>query len=152
MGYATKDQMPLPIMQEKVFPLAKGQISEPIPLPGGTYGVFQVMDEVPVSLERVRSIVETELHREKAGLRSMELGRELLKVLNLRPREDGFEFLATRLESEGHAFSEVERGTVLYEFDGGTITVGEFVDSAKRTTGNSREMCWRRCAGLRSPS
>ena len=121
MGYATKDQMPLPIMQEKVFPLAKGQISEPIPLPGGTYGVFQVMDEAPVSLERVRSIVETELHREKAGLRSVELGRELREALNLRPREDGFELLAARLE----------RGTVLYEFDGGTITVGEFVDSAQ---------------------
>ena len=131
MGYATKDQMPLPVMQEKVFPLKKGQISEPIPLPGGTYGVFQVMDEAPVSLERVRSIVVTGLHREKAGLRSMELGRELREVLNLRPQEDGFELLAARLESEGHTFSEVERGTVLYEFDGGTITVGEFVDSAR---------------------
>ena len=131
MGYATKDQMPLPIMQEKVFPLKKGQISEPIPLPGGTYGVFQVMDEAPVSLERVRSIVEAELRREKAGLRSMALGRELLDALDLRPQEDAIEFLAARLESEGHAFSEAERGTVLYEFAGGTITVGEFVDSAR---------------------
>ena len=130
-GYATKDQMPLPIMQEKVFPLEKGQISEPIPLPGGTYGVFQVMDEAPVSLERVRSIVVTELHREKASLRAMELGRELRDALDVQPREDGFELLVTRLESEGDAFSEVERGTVLYEFDGGTITVGEFVDSAQ---------------------
>jgi len=131
MGYAIKDQMPLPIMQEKVFPLEKGQLSEPIPLPGGTYGVFQVMDEIPVPLERVRSVVEAELHREKAGHRSMELGRELLQVLDLRPREDGIEFLAVRLERAGHTFSAVERGTVLYEFDGGTITVGEFVDSAR---------------------
>ena len=131
MGYATKDQMPLPIMQEKVFPLAKGQISEPIPLPGGTYGVFQVMDEAPVSLERVRSIVETELRREKARFRAIALGRELRDALDAQPREDGFELLAARLESEGHAFSEVERGTVLYEFAGGTITVGEFVDSAR---------------------
>ncbi len=130
-GYATKDQMPLPVMQEKVFPLKKGQITEPIPLPGGTYGVFQVVVEVPVPLERVRSVVEAELHREKAGFRSMELGRELLEVLDLRPREDGIEFLAARLESEGHTFSEVERGTVLYEFDGGTVTVGEFVDAAR---------------------
>ena len=130
-GYATKDQMPLPVMQEKVFPLKKGQITEPIPLPGGTYGVFQVVVEVPVPLERVRSLVEAELHREKAGLRSMELGRELLEALDLRPREDGIEFLAARLESEGHTFSEVERGTVLYEFDGGTVTVGEFVDAAR---------------------
>ena len=131
MGYATKDQMPLPIMQEKVFPLAKGQISEPIPLPGGTYGVFQVMDEAPVSLERVRSIVEAELRREQAGLRSIELGRELRDALDVQPREDGFELLAARLESEEHAFSEAERGTVLYKFAGGTITVGEFVDSAQ---------------------
>ena len=130
-GYATKDQMPLPVMQEKVFPLKKDQITEPIPLPGGTYGVFQVVVEVPVPLERVRSVVEAELHREKAGFRSMELGRELLEVLDLRPREDGIEFLAARLESEGHTFSEVERGTVLYEFDGGTVTVGEFVDAAR---------------------
>ena len=130
-GYATKDQMPLPVMQEKVFPLKKGQITEPIPLPGGTYGVFQVVVEVPVPLERVRSLVEAELHREKAGLRSMELGRELLEALDLRPREDGIEFLAARLESEGYTFSEVERGTVLYEFDGGTVTVGEFVDAAR---------------------
>ena len=130
-GSATKDQMPLPVMQEKVFPLKKGQITEPIPLPGGTYGVFQVVVEVPVPLERVRSVVEAELHREKAGLRSMELGRELLEVLDLRPREDGIEFLAARLESEGYTFSEVERGTVLYEFDSGTVTVGEFVDAAR---------------------
>ena len=131
MGYATKDQMPLPVMQEKVFPLAKGQISEPIPLPGGTYGVFQVMDEAPVSLERVRSIVETELRREKARFRAIALGRELRDALDVQPREDAIEFLAARLESEGHAFSEAERGTVLYEFAGGTITVGEFVDSAR---------------------
>lgn len=130
-GYATKDQMPLPVMQEKVFPLEKGQTSEPIPLPGGTYGVFQVMDEAPVALERVRSIVVTELHRKKAGLRSMELGRELRDALNLRPQADGFEFLAARLKTEGHSFSEEERGTVLYEFDGGTIAVGEFVDAAQ---------------------
>ena len=130
-GYVTKDQMPLPIMQEKVYPLEKGQISEPIPLPGRSYGVFQVVDEVPLPLERVRRLVEAELHREQARVRSMELGRELRDALDARPREDGFELLATRLESEGHSFSEVERGSVLYEFDGGTITVGEFVDSAR---------------------
>ena len=130
-GSATRDQMPLAVMQEKVFPLEKGQITEPIPLPGGTYGVFKVMDEVPVPLERVRSVVEAELHREKAGFRSMELGRELRDALDVRPRVDGFELLAARLESGGHTFSEVERGTVLYEFDGGTITVGEFVDSSR---------------------
>ena len=108
---ATKDQMPEPIMREKVFPLEKGQISEPIPLSDGTYGVFKVVDEVPVPLERVRGLVQAELHREKARRRSIELGRELLKVLNLRPREDGFELLVARLEREGHAFSEAERGT-----------------------------------------
>ena len=128
---ATKDQMPEPIMREKVFPLKKGQISDPIPLSDGTYGVFKVVDEVAVPLERVRSLVVAELHREKASLRSMELGRELRDALNLRLREDGFELLAARLESEGHAFSEAERSTVLYEFDGSTITVGEFVDSAQ---------------------
>ena len=128
---ATKDQMPEPIMREKVFPLAKGQISEPIPLSDDTYGVFKVVDEVPVPLERVRGLVRAELHREKARLRSMELGQELLDALNLRPRADGFELLTARLESGGHAFSEAERGTVLYEFDGGTITVGEFIDSAQ---------------------
>ena len=135
-GYVTRDQIPLPIMRQKVYPLAKGEISEPLPLPGGSYGVFQVVEEVTVPLERVRRLVEAELHREKARVRSMELGRELRDALDARPREDGFELLAARLESGG-ALSEAERGSVLYEFDGGAVTVGELVDSARE---NYREL------------
>ncbi len=142
-GYATGDQMPLAVMQEKVYPLAVGQITEPISLPGGTYGVFTVVEEIPVPLERVRSVVETELHRQKARLRSTELGRELREALDLQPREDGFDLLEARLESEERAFSEADRTTVLYEFDGGTITVGDLVDSARENyrefSGEARE-------------
>lgn len=142
-GYVTRDQLPLPIIQLKVYPLEKGQISEAIPLPGGNYGVFQVVDEVAVPLEKVRRLVEAELHREKARVRTIELGRELRDDLDAHPREESFEFFATRLESEGHTFSEGERGTVLYEFDGGTIKVGEFLDSARDNyqafSGNVRE-------------
>ena len=130
-GYVTRDQLPLPIIQLKVYPLEKGQISEAIPLPGGNYGIFQVVDEVAVPLEKARRLVEAELHREKARAMTIELGRELREDLEARPREESFEFLATRLESEGHRFSEGERGTVLYEFDGGTIKLGEFLDSAR---------------------
>lgn len=129
-GYVTRDQMPLPIIREKVYPLGEGEISEPLPLPGGSYGVFQVVEEVTVPLERVRRLVEAGLHREKARVRSTELGRELREALDARPREDGFELLAARLESGG-ALTGAERATVLYEFDGGAITVGEFVDSAR---------------------
>ena len=135
-GYVTRDQIPLPIMREKVYPLGKGEVSEPLPLPGGTYGVFQVVDEVAVPLERVRRLVEAELHREKARVRSVELGRELRDALDARPREEGFELLAARLESGEHPFSEEERGSVLYEFDGGAVTVGEFVDSARENYRN----------------
>ena len=129
-GHVTRDQMPLPIMRQEVYPLGKGEISGPLPLPGGSWGVFQVVDEVTVPLERVRSLVEGELHREKASVRSVELGRELREALDARPREEGFELLAARLESGG-ALTEAERGSVLYEFDGGAVTVGEFVDSAR---------------------
>ena len=129
-GYVTRDQIPLAIMRDKVYPLEEGEISEPLPLPGGSYGVFQVVEEVTVPLERVRRLVEAELHREKARVRSVELGRELREALHARPREDGFELLYARLESVGR-LSEEERASVLYEFDGGAITVGELVDSAR---------------------
>jgi len=108
----------------------KGQISEVLSLPGGTFGVFTVADEVPVPLEQVRRVVESELHREKAQARSAEIGSELFDALNARPREEGFEFLVRRLETEGVSFSAAERETVLYEFDGGAVTVGEFIDLA----------------------
>ena len=146
-GYATGDQMPLAVMQEKVYPLEAGQITEPILLPEGTYGVFTVVEEVPVRLEQVRSVVEAELHRQKAGVRSMELGRELREALNLQPREDGFDLLAARLESGERAFSEADRATVLYEFDGGTVTVGDLVDSGREKyrefSGEAREQARR---------
>ena len=130
-GYALKDQMPLHIMQDKVFPLQKGEISEPIPMPSGQFGIFKVMDEKPVPLDRVRSLVEGELHREKASARSMALGQRLQETLDLRARDEGLRFLAERLAERGYDFSEDERTTVLYEFDGGAITVGEFVDQAQ---------------------
>ncbi len=128
---ATKDQMPEPIMQVKVFPLKKGEISEPVPLSNGTYGVFKVMDEEHVPLNKVRNLVRIELHRQKASALSVELGQQLKQSLNLRLREDNMDFLTERLEDGGHAFSEVERNTALYEFDGGAITVGDLIDSAR---------------------
>ena len=42
----------------------EGQITEALSLPGGTYGVFTVADEMAVPLEQVRSVVESELRRE----------------------------------------------------------------------------------------
>lgn len=130
-GYVTRDRIPEPILQERVYVLAKGQITEALSLPGGTYGVFTVADEMAVPLEQVRSVVESELRREKVQARSAEIATELWESLHARPREDGFEFVLTRLETEGVSFSEAERGMVMYEFDGGTVTVGEFVDSAR---------------------
>ena len=150
-GYVTRDQLPLPVMREKVYPSRRVRSPNRCPLPGGSYGVFQVVEEVTVPLERVRRLVEAGLHREKARVRSMELGGELRDALDARPREDGFELLAARLESGG-TLSEAELGSVLYEFDAAPSRWGSSSTRPARTTGSSPETCVGRCGGSRSPS
>ena len=55
--YLIKDELYPRILQEKVFPLASGQFSEPV-LFNDQFGVYEVTAEVPVKLSVVQSVIE----------------------------------------------------------------------------------------------
>lgn len=129
-GYARKGDM-IPLFQEKVFPLHKGEMTEPVELPDGHYAIFQVTDERKVDLQAVRGVLEPELTKEKYSAKVKELIEKLQKGLGLHSHYQGLRFLAERARRGGVDFSEAERDTILYEFTGGRITLGSVVDLAR---------------------
>lgn len=126
-GYTKKDDL-LPLFREKVFPLRKGELSGPLELPSGYCAVFQIVDERPVSLEAVRRVLEAELMQDKSAEIVKALTARLRDELNLRLREAEFQRLVEGLQRGENGFSEADLAAILYQFDGGEITLGDFLD------------------------
>lgn len=129
-GYTKKDDL-LPFFRVNVFPLRKGELSKPLPLPNGFYAIFQVVDERPVGLDVVRKALEAEIMQDQSAALGKALADSLQQELNLRPHEEGFQQLMEGVQRGENGFSDADRTVVLFQFDGGAITVGEFLDLAK---------------------
>ena len=129
--YLIRDHIYPPILQEMVFPLKVGEVSETVEF-GGQYGVYQIVDEGPVELEAVRIMLAEELFKQRIP--------PLLDALMIRLRtehqflahRDGHEKLIEFLE-RGDPLDESVRQIVLYEIGENTYTAGEFVDYARHT-------------------
>jgi len=129
-GYARKDDM-IPLFQQKVFPLRKGERAGPVELPDGNYAIFQVTDERPLELRAVRGELEGVLREKKYAAGMEALVERLQKDLELRTRYEGLRFLAERAGRGESDFSPAERDTLLYEFAGGRVALGDVVDLAR---------------------
>jgi len=127
--YLIKDNMYPPILKDQVFPLAVGEVSEPVEF-NEQYGVYQVVDASPVGLESVRDLLTAELFKEKIPPMLEALVNRLRAEMDFSVNDDAIERLVERLEG-GKTLTETERQDVLYQQRDGHFTAGEFVDYAE---------------------
>ena len=136
-----KDELKPEILQETVWPLKAGEISDPV-FYGDQYGVYQVTEEREIEFELVRPLIEPELFGLKIPVRMNELASELKQKLEARTNEAALDLLAERLVA-GRTFTDEERQTVLFENTGGAYTVGDFLvfsEYIKMGYGDSRRI------------
>ena len=127
--YLIKDNMYPPVLKDQVFPLAVGEVSEPVEF-NEQYGVYQVVDASPVGLESVRDLLTAELLKEKIPPMLEALVNRLRAEMDFSVNDDAIERLVERLEG-GKTLTEAERQDVLYQQRDGHFTAGEFVDYAE---------------------
>lgn len=136
-----KDELKPEILQEEVWPLEPGEITDPV-FYGNQYGVYQVTEEREIEFELVRPLIEPELFGLKIPVRMNELAAELKQKLEARTNEAALDLLAERLVA-GQSFTDEERQTVLFENTGGAYTVGDFLvfsEYIKMGYGDSRRI------------
>lgn len=128
--YLIKDELYPRILQEKVFPLAPGQFSEPV-LFNDQFGVYEITAEVPVKLSVVQSVIEAELLKEKLPPAVQALSARLRHELDFVVHDQALERVRGRIGQGAKAFSAEEREQPIYEHESGTFTIGDLLDFAR---------------------
>lgn len=128
--YLLKDELYPRILQEKVFPLAPGQFSEPV-LFNDQFGVYEVTAETPVKLAVVQSVIEAELLKEKLPPAVQALSARLRQELDFAVHAPALERVRGRIGQGAKAFSAAEREQPIYEHASGVFTIGELLDFAR---------------------
>ena len=128
--YLLKDELHPPILREEVFPLAPGQLSEPV-LFNDQFGVYEVTVETPVKLSVVQSIIEAELLKEKLPPAVLALSARLRQELDFAVHEHALERVRGRIGQGAKAFSADERAQPIYEHASGVFTIGDLLDFAR---------------------
>lgn len=129
-GYLLKDDLYPPILQEMVFPLQKGELSEIVNY-NNQYGIYTIVDDTEIDIAQVRSLLEAQLMQKKLPLMIEELTTRLQKELDFRPHQDALESLVELLGRGTGEIAQDERATILYEYRDGAYTVGDFADLAQ---------------------
>ncbi len=128
--YLIKDELYPRILQEKVFPLAPGQFSEPV-LFNDQFGVYEITAEAPVKLSVVQSVIEAELLKEKLPPAVQALSARLRQELDFVVHDQALERVRGRIGQGAKAFSAEEREQPIYEHESGTFTIGDLLDFAR---------------------
>ena len=136
--YLIKDELYPRILQDKVFPLAPGQFSEPV-LFNDQFGVYEITAEVPVKLSVVQSVIEAELLKEKLPPAVQALSARLRQELDFVVHDQALERVRGRIGQGAKAFSAEEREQPIYEHEAstgsaetsGTFTIGDLLDFAR---------------------
>ena len=136
--YLIKDELYPRILQEKVFPLAPGQFSEPV-LFNDQFGVYEVTAEVPVKLSVVQSVIEAELLKEKLPPAVQALSARLRQELDFVVHDQALERVRGRIGQGAKAFSVEEREQPIYEHESGIFTIGDLLDFARELGVGFRE-------------
>lgn len=136
--YLIKDELYPRILQEKVFPLALGQFSEPV-LFNDQFGVYEITAEVPVKLSVVQSVIEAELLKEKLPPAVQALSARLRQELDFVVHDQALESVRGRIGQGAKAFAAEEREQPIYEHESGTFTIGDLLDFARELGVGFRE-------------
>ena len=133
--FTSRDQM-IPALQDAIFALAVGEVSDPIQL-GERYAFFKVLAEGKIKLKpQQRMKIYHEFERMQFNIAKAAHVDSLKKAYNLKIEQDNFEILIENLLRRAAFTTAEERNTPLYSYDQGTITAGDFVDVASDFKGN----------------
>jgi hypothetical protein len=127
--YLIRDNLQPRVLEKEVFPLAVGEISEPVEY-AEQFGVYQVVDESPMRMESIRGMLLEEIYKKRVPPMLIALITRLRDETGLVRHDKAHEHLVERLKS-GRGLNAQERAEILYEHNGGTFSAGEFIDHAR---------------------
>ena len=129
-GYLTAKRIPI-YLQEYINALAVGEYSEPISLPNGQFGIYQVMHARPVSFATASNELEAKLREEKTTELIEAFLAQLRADIDFQANAETLHQLQQWVAAGRREYTAAERAAVLFEFRGGSVTVGDFWDYAE---------------------
>ena len=134
--YTTREHMVMPL-QDKLFSLALGEVSEPIKI-GGNYSIFTVIADSTIELSPQRRLaIQMGLKKEKKQRALSALAAELGGKYHLELDREGLALIVEKVRGGASFASETERNIVLYRYDGGEITAQDLADAGHILKGNA---------------
>ena len=128
-GYLTAKRIPI-YLQEYINALETGEYSEPINLPNGQFGIYQVMHARPVSFATASNELEAKLREEKTTELVEAFLAQLRIDIDLQANGETLHQLQQWVAAGRREYTAAERAMVLFEFRDGSVTVGDFWDYA----------------------
>lgn len=133
-GRGNIDELGMPLeLAEEVFELKIGEYGGPFPFLGG-YEVFKVMDERSAPAGYAVVFAQTTF-LDAFNTQRQKVLAELKQKYAAQPNLDGLRFFLARAEgSRGDTLrlDEAEGGTALYHYNGGQLTISDFVTAYKQ--------------------
>ena len=134
--YTTREHMVTPL-QDKLFSLALGEVSEPIKI-GGNYSIFTVIADSTIELSPQRRLaIQMGLKKEKKQRALSTLVAELKEKHHLELNREGLALIVEKVRGGASFASETERNIVLYRYDGGEITAQDLANAGHVLKGNA---------------
>ncbi len=134
--YTTREHMVMPL-QDKLFSLALGEVSEPIKI-GGNYSIFTVIADSTIELSPQRRLaIQMGLKKEKKQRALSTLVTEFKEKYHLELDREGLALIVEKVRGGSSFASETERNIVLYRYDGGEITAQDLADAGHVLKGNA---------------
>ena len=128
--YTTRENMIAPL-QDKLFSLALGEITEPIKI-GGRYSIFTAIADSTIELSPQRKLaIEMGLKKEKKQRAQSILVAELEEKYHLELDREGLALIAEKVRGGTSFAPEAERNIVLYRYDGGEITAQDLTEAGR---------------------
>ena len=128
-GYLTANRIPI-YLQQYINALAVGEYSEPIDLPNGQFGIYQVMHARPVSFATASNALEAKLREEKTTALIEAFLAQLRTDLDLQANAATLHQLQQQIAGGRREYTAAERAEELFQFRGGRVTVGDFWEYA----------------------
>jgi len=119
---------------DAVWDLKPGEASGPMKV-GNFYEIIQVVDERPVPFEDWKPKLHRILWRRNFRIELDKFIGDLRKKLHVKLKEDNLDLLLARERESGGrppVFSEDEKKLPLYTFDGGKVTIGDYLKASCR--------------------
>ena len=134
--YTTREHMVTPL-QDKLFSLALGEVSEPIKI-GGNYSIFTVIADSTIELSPQRRLaIQMGLKKEKKQRALSTLVAELKEKYHLELDREGLALIVEKVRGGASFATETERNIVLYRYDDGEITAQDLAEAGHPLKGTA---------------